>query len=76
MGLFGWSLPAGCGRLPGEEDYDLGQPRCRKCGAWLSPNRTRTESWEVRDKDTGELIDCGNAAIHTCRKCGNDNRFD
>jgi hypothetical protein len=22
MGIFGWSLPPGCGTLPGEEDYD------------------------------------------------------
>ncbi len=29
MGLFGWSLPPGCGTLPGEEDYP-----CAVCGKW------------------------------------------
>lgn len=28
MGIFGWSLPPGCGTLPGEED----EPPCEVCG--------------------------------------------
>ena len=26
MGIFGWSLPPGCGTLPGEEPYDDSDP--------------------------------------------------
>lgn len=43
MGIFGWSLPPGCGKLPGEEEYpcDLcGEfpdncicPECPTCGS-------------------------------------------
>lgn len=31
MSTFGWSLPAGCGRLPGEED----EPPCDVCGQFV-----------------------------------------
>jgi hypothetical protein len=31
MGIFGWSLPPGCGTLPGEEP----DPPCAACGKWI-----------------------------------------
>lgn len=48
--LFGWSLPAGCGRLPDEEPYD-DMPRCRHCGAFLpyAPTGQRVEHYPVED---------------------------
>ena len=49
MGIFGWSLPAGCGTLPGEEDEgpclvcgnhidDCICPECQECGDVGNPS--------------------------------------
>ena len=49
MGIFGWSLPPGCGTLPGEEPEPI-QPRCH-CGAFLSyePDEVRTDTFMRTD---------------------------
>jgi hypothetical protein len=43
--VFGWSLPPGCGRLPGEEPEPV-QPRCSHCNGFLPWKPDRTENWE------------------------------
>lgn len=48
MGIFGWSLPPGCGTLPGEEEFacdvcggmpedDCICPECPVCGSYGDP---------------------------------------
>lgn len=55
MSVFGWSLPAGCGKLPGEEDDGPIQPRCT-CGAFLPQTPTQTEEWESKTHCDGKII--------------------
>jgi hypothetical protein len=50
---FGWSLPPGCGRLPGEEP-EVVQLRC-KCGAFLPTKPDRTEPWEEATDCDGKI---------------------
>jgi len=35
MSIFGWSLPAGCTTLPGEEEESKFFLKCSKCGCFL-----------------------------------------
>jgi len=51
--IFGWSLPPGCGRLPGEEP-EPAQPRCN-CGALLPYKPDRTEHVEVKAQCDGQI---------------------
>jgi hypothetical protein len=53
MSIFGWSLPPGCGSLPGEEDYPCeicGEfentcvcPECPECGSVGDPDCYKPE---------------------------------
>lgn len=46
--MFGWSLPPGCGTLPGEEPdgFELQMAHRCKCGSFLPAKPDRTEPWE------------------------------
>ena len=50
--LFGWSLPPGCGTLPGEEPEP--QPlRCSHCGGFLKQSADSIERREFVSTDYG-----------------------
>lgn len=55
MGLFGWSLPAGCGTLPGEEDEMPDRYTCPKCDARIDIDKpsevTTAEDWNPFDPE-------------------------
>jgi len=70
MSIFGWSLPAGCGRLPGEEDEQPHQPRCRHCKAFLTAKPDFTSAWEATEECDGRYYEelhgtlCGKRHSH------------
>lgn len=79
MNKFGWSLPPGCGRLPGEEPQESISLRCRKCGRFIKMQVTRSEPWEdsyINDDlqfgVVGEkvILAAGMTDYYACSLCG------
>lgn len=64
MSLFGWSLPPGCGKLPGEEDD--GFRVCPKCKGDCEP--PPDDQWEPVIDEDGCVDHC--EATYTCPTCG------
>lgn len=59
--VFGWSLPPGCGRLPGEEPdpHDLQMAhRCSKCGGFLRMKPDQSVPWEDGFDCDGKITSC------------------
>ena len=54
MGIFGWSLPPGCGTLPGEEEYP-----CEVCGG--NPENP---------DEPGKVSETGGCICPECPVCG------
>ena len=60
---FGWSLPAGCGRLPGEEpEYE--RLRCSHCGSFLPDRHNETAQVPYFDDATAT------ERRWRCKRCG------
>lgn len=56
VSIFGWSLPPGCGRLPGEEDD--GERTCPKCNAAVFPEPFAPfDTVTAFDEDGTEYVD-------------------
>lgn len=57
MSIFGWSLPPGCGTLPGEEEYPCAVcgrfeekcicPECHECGSVGDPECYESHGMEL-----------------------------
>lgn len=69
MGLFGWSLPAGCTSLPYDDEEPV-QPRCEHCKAFLPREPLYTEPWEMTELCDGKFHEelwgtlCGETFVH------------
>ena len=63
-GIFGWSLPPGVSRLPGEDVCDGLPPRCEKCGAFVPFEPAGGEPY------TGDNPHLTSHLWWDCRKCG------
>lgn len=79
MGKFGWSLPPGCRRLPGEEQEGPVALKCPTCGRFIKIKQTRAEPWEdsfVNDDPrfglVGEkiILAADVTLYYTCSRCG------
>ena len=78
MSKLGWSLPAGCGALPGEEDEP--EPLiCDNCGEQITGFFDLVEPVEVipwKEKIDGDIITAGIMVYYQCPKCGQKMRGD
>jgi hypothetical protein len=74
MGKFGWSLPAGCSTLPGEEPEEPIGWQCRRCGHFHPGTDPEWgEDWEqVEIDDAGQewIIAAGTVLFYKCSSCG------
>lgn len=82
MSKFGWSLPAGCNTLPGEEPESPIALKCPKCGRFLKMEVTRVEPWEEsyinddpRFGPIGErvILAADFTQFYDCSRCGEVN---
>ena len=67
--MFGWSLPPGVTRLPGEEPDQAEMQlhhRCKLCGGFLRSKSDRTEPWEDADLCDGSVKVMEGEFISTC----------
>lgn len=63
MSRFGWSLPPGCGMLPGEEDDGI----CEVCGREVLGSRSEVGSCECPECD--RCGEAGNIQCYSMRGC-------
>lgn len=72
MSIFGWSLPAGCTTLPGEEEEEPIAFKCPTCGRFIKRDVVRTEPVEesiILDSGEKEILWADDLCYYWCDHC-------